>query len=87
MDELIAGGAAEKGGVLQPGDVIAAVNGRAVFTLDATLLALQSITKANIMTVTLQVRRPPEAQVEAEAARRASSAGAPLRWASAMASR
>ena len=58
VDEVIVGGAAHMAGGLQEWDCISAVEGRPVFTLQATVKALSTIAKKQ-PTIRLQVRRLP----------------------------
>jgi len=58
IDEVVVGGAAHKAGGLQEWDCISAVEGRPVFTLQATVKALSAVAKKQ-PTIRLQVRRLP----------------------------
>ena len=58
VDEVIVGGAAHMAGGLQEWDCISAVEGRPVFTLQATVKALSTIAKKQ-PTIRMQVRRLP----------------------------
>ena len=58
IDEVVVGGAAHMAGGLQEWDCISAVEGRPVFTLQATVKALSTIAKKQ-PTIRMQVRRLP----------------------------
>ena len=58
VDEVVVGGAAHVAGGLQEWDCISAVEGRPVFTLQATVKALSAVAKKQ-PTIRLQVRRLP----------------------------
>ena len=59
VDEVVVGGAAHVAGGLQEWDCISAVEGRPVFTLQATLKALSAVPMKQ-PTIRLQVRRLPQ---------------------------
>ena len=64
IDEIIPGGAAEKCGQLMTMDVVSSVEGRSVFTLDATLLALSTL--GSKTEIRLRIRRAPQGNAVTE---------------------